>query len=153
MNSGIAAPTVCSAQGMYGFSIEQIVGSFVFCKNKTTVCQSGRELGVCGPTLSLHCVCPLLCIVGQTSCFNKTFVRCCVRVCAAVPGSYLRLLAGFPVSLVPAVRLARAPASVRTSPSDLCEVPGDLWVVCTRCLSALQNAPPHVREGCRWLVC
>jgi hypothetical protein len=90
-------------------------------------------------------MCPLLCISGQTSCFNKAFVRC-VQVCAAVPGSYLLLFAGFPVSLAPAVRLARAPASVRTSPSDLCAVPGDLWVVCTRCLSALASASPHVRE-------
>lgn len=81
----------------------------------------------------------------HVSCLHKAF-GVCMSVCQ--PGSCVWLLARFHPHLCPQSGSARAPAPMRTSPSDLCAVCKDLRVVCTWCarasLSARTNAPPHV---------
>lgn len=129
---------VCTSQEMCAFQLSKFWGA---------LCSAGARSRCVGQRARsvqsyprLHCVSPSVClwecVFGTHPALTRHwFVAVCKYVCAAVPGCCLRLLLAFQLHLRLQSGSARAPASVRTSPSDPCAVPGDLWVVCTRCLS------------------
>lgn len=69
----IAALTVCTAQGMCRFQLSIFWGSFVFCKNKTTICQAESLACVVLPASAL-CV-PFCVSLGKSPALTRHLFR------------------------------------------------------------------------------